>query len=214
MNNKTVIITIILFLFFIQSTNCQNKIDKNFKKYIEKKFNVELDSSYVITTHTRKDIYNELITENYLSEKKAERVLNTCGWKTNVDIFIDSVYSKDSSGKLNGIFVNFKGDSLGGYELTFYNQGRIDSIDISQGCWGRKEITRYKNGVLHGASETFNSKGSKRTYYNYDMGTPIDTQYMWYDNGNPMRKAIYEDGKIISEKCYEGDGKTEMECDF
>ncbi len=82
------------------------------------------------------------------------------------------------------------------------------------GCEGLRQIARYKNGVLHGVSESFNPDGSRSTFYKYDHGTPVDTQYMWYDNGNPMRVGVFENGKLVWEKCYEEDGATEMECDF
>lgn len=214
MKIKALLIQLLLFSFISQSYTKQNTNYIYFRNYIENKFNIKLTSKYVITTHTSELLKNDLITKNYLSEKKAKRILNTCLWKTNVDIFIDSVYSKDSSGKFDGIFLDFSGDSLGGYRLEYYNHGRKDSIEIYNSCWGVSQIKRYKNGSLHGASETFNINGTKSTYYNYDMGTPIDTQYMWHDNENPMRIAIYKEGKMISEKCYEEDGKTEMECDF
>ena len=47
-----------------------------------------------------------------------------------------------------------------------------------------------------------------------EMGMAVDTSYMWYDNGNVLKKKYYENGEIIWEKCFEEDGRTEMECDF
>ena len=204
----------IIIIFLIQLSVGKNINFKKFRKYIENKFNVILNTNYVITTHTMQDIYNKLVSEDYRSEKNAKKILNTCLWKTNADVFIDSVYSRDSCEKLHGVFLDFDGDSLSHYRLTFYEHGIIDSIDMLYDCWGGKKFYRYKNGVKNGIWESIDRNGTRRWLNRYKMGKIIDTSYEWYDNGNLIAKRYYENDEIVWEKCYEEDGETEMECDF
>lgn len=203
-----------LLLAVMPLITCSNDIHSQLRNYMGNRFNVELDGSYVITTHTRRDVYEYFINKLFYDHEKAKRELNTCAWTTQAPLFADSVFSRDSSGEFHGLFLDFRGDSLSGYQLRFYHHGLIDSVTMLYGCEGLRQIARYKNGVLHGVSESFNPDGSRSTFYKYDHGTPVDTQYMWYDNGNPMRVGVFENGKLVWEKCYEEDGATEMECDF
>ena len=203
-----------VFLFLVvQDVIGQDDALSVLKRYIENKFNVKLDSSYVITTHTREDVFNYWIS-NQQTREYANENLNNCNWKTNAGFFIDSVYSKDSAGNFNGLFIDFFGDSLSGYRLTFYKHGKKDSIELIYGCDGLNEINRYKNGVKHGIWEQFNNDGKRVVLEKYEYGEAVDTSFVWYDNGNVLKKIYHENGEIIWEKCFEEDGKTEMECDF
>ena len=204
-----------VFLFLVvQDVIGQDDALSVLKRYIENKFNVKLDSGYVITTHTREDVFNYFTEiENY-NEDKAKKYLDEFSWRTNTDVFIDSIYSKDSAGNFNGFFIDYFGDSLSDYRLAYYKHGKLDSIEIIQNFSGSKEINRYKNGIKHGIWESFNNDGIRGWMCRYEMGMAVDTSYMWYDNGNILKKKYYENGEIIWEKCFEEDGKTEMECDF
>lgn len=214
LKSRIVLIQAIFFFLFAQNVISQDDSLEELKKYIENKYNVNLDSSYVITTHTRENIYNELVTEDYRSEKSAKKILNTCLWKTGAAFFIDSIYSRDSSGNFNGIFFDFRGDSLSSYELTHYKHGKKDSVELEYGCFGSKVIHRYKNGIKHGIWEEFDNDGTRGWLVKYENGEAVDTAYTWHDNGNVMSKRYYKNGKLIWEKCFKEDGKTEMECDF
>ena len=211
--------TITILFFFVQISICQINILNKLKMYVEKNFNLKLDSSYVITTHTKQDVYNYWIS-NYQKHEFANKNLNTCNWQTNAEYFIDSLYSKDSAGEFNGVFLDYFGDSLSGYRIKFYKHGKKDSVDIRFGCLGSKNvyrakrIYRYKNGVEHGIAESFNNHGIRRWLTKYVNGEVVDTSYEWYDNGNLIAKRYHKNGKIVWEKCYEKDGETEMECDF
>ena len=221
MDRNKLLLLVIFCSFFPQYSAGQNNKRNEFIMYIEKKFKVQLDSTYIITTHSKNDVYEYLIENNFYSDldvekskKEAKKILETCAWRTNADVFIDSVYSKNSTGELNGVFIDFLGDSLGDYRLTFYKHGNKDSIEIKYNCYGDKEIYRYKKGVKHGIWESINRDGNKSWLTKYDMGKVIDTSYEWYSNGNILAKRYHKNGEIIWEKCFEEDGRTEMECDF
>ena len=100
------------------------------------------------------------------------------------------------------------------YRLAYYKHGKLDSIEIIQNFSGSKEINRYKNGVKHGIWEQFNNDGKRVVLEKYEYGEAVDTSFVWYDNGNVLKKIYHENGEIIWEKCFEEDGRTEMECDF
>lgn len=214
LKSKIGLIQAVFFFLFAQNVISQDNSHKELKKYIENKFNVNLDSSYVITTHTKEDVYNYFTEIEHYSEEKSKKYLEEFSWRTNIDVFIDSVYSKDSTGNLNGFFIDYFGDSLSDYRLAFYKHGKKDSIEIEQSFSGSKKIHRYKNGVKHGIWESFDNDGTRRWMSKYEMGMPVDTSYMWWPNGNIISKKYHKKGKLIWEKCFEEDGKTEMECDF
>ena len=214
MRSRMQLISGFLFCVVTNAGTIESTNSAELKRYVENRFGVSLDSNYVIRTHTREDIRNELITEYYRSADDAEEILKTCAWRTNASVFIDSVYARDASGRFHGFFLDYSGDSLSTYGLRWYDHGKKDSVELTYGCLGSKEIGRYKDGVEHGIWEKYDNDGARLWLTKYEMGQAVDTAYEYHQNGNVLAMRYYDNGKLVWEKCYEEDGTTEMECDF
>lgn len=211
----------VLSVFLVLNCTGQGTQLSVLRNHIEARFDIDLDSQYVVTTHTKSDVYTYLLENNFFSDvddakaiEEAKEILRTCAWRTESVVSVDSIFARDSLGKLHGAFIDFLGDSLSDYRFCYYKHGIIDSIEITHNCYGAEEIRRYRNGTKHGVSESIDSNGQRRWLTRYHMGEVVDTTYEYHQNGNVLAMRYYDNGKLVWEKCYEEDGTTEMECDF
>lgn len=124
-----------------------------------------------------------------------------------------TIYTKDNNSAYHGIYINFPGDSTGGYRLRYYKHGVKDSVWITKMTNGSEKIESYLNGRMHGIWVGKDSAGNKSYYKKFNNGIPIDTAYDLWPNGNLMQMEIFQDGKLAKKSCFDDDGKTETECE-
>ena len=133
-------------------------------------------------------------------------------WSTNVDSFIDSVYTLDENENFHGYLINFMGDSLGGYRMNYYNHGIKDSLWITKLPGLYEEHKRYHNGRPHGVWELVEQDGSKGYFKKFHYGVVVDTAYQWWPSGNILEMEVFRDGETVYHKCFSEDGKDEIPC--
>src|SRR5690554_2165085 len=126
MVNKQVIFFILFAIRFCFSEN-ENKCELDVSRYLKENFNYDVTESTTITYHTKTDFVEKIKSPNEAEVKEAVNAQ----WSTNVDSFIDSVYTLDENGKFHGYLIDFMGDSLGGYRMNYYNHGIKDSLWIT-----------------------------------------------------------------------------------
>jgi len=74
----------------------------DYAEYFFIKFGIEDISKYVLIYHSKNDVYEKI---QMLPLDSAEKVsIMNLQWKSQMSIFLDSVYQKDSEGNLNGKF--------------------------------------------------------------------------------------------------------------
>jgi len=182
----------------------------DYAEYLFNKFGIEDTSQYVLIYHSKNDVYEKI---EMLPLDSAEKVsIMNLQWKSQMSIFLDSVYQKDSEGNFNGKFINFFGDSGGGYESGYYKNGLMDSIWMISKIEGSKHIRNYKNGKEDGIWKIFRKNGILGLKKSWKKGTPIDTSYQWWPNGNILEMEVFRDGETVYHKCFSEDGKDEIPC--
>lgn len=210
---KMIKIDLITCLFFFIVSCFAQKSDMQFDAttYLRQRFDIVVTPSTKIIYQIYKDAVIEF-SELPISDEEKEIALKV-QWSTGVDFFIDSVYTLDENNNFHGVFLDFMGDSLGGYSLRYYKHGEKDSIWITSLPNGSNKIERYTNGKMNGVWEGTYSDGSKAYFHKYVNGIPVDTSFNWWLNGNLLELEVFDNGQTILHKCFTEDDKLEIECD-
>lgn len=204
-------LAILIISIVIMPFNCSEK-KFNEKLYLKRNFDVHISSDTRITYHSKSDVVEKLKLDGMLTDQEileqADRM-----WTSGMEYFIDSVFTYDEHENLHGVFINFFGDSNAGYIQEFYLHGKKDSIRIHMYTSGEKRIERYKNGKPHGVWEYIRKDNSKGFIKKFKRGVIIDTSFSWWPNGELMEFEVFKNGKTTTHKCFDRDGKTEIECE-
>lgn len=179
--------------------------------YLQKKFGIEKGTISKITFHTKQAVAKEF--SNIASNENDLKEIMRKQWASAADSSIDSVYSVDGNNKLNGVFVDFMGDSTSGYTFGYYLHGEKDSVWITFVSNEYKKVEHYKSGKPHGIYESIYSDGRKGFQKKYKNGALVDTSVEWWPNGKLMEMEVFDKGNSVVRRCYEEDGKTETECE-
>ena len=207
MINKYVMLVLLFTVCFCFSEN-ENNCDFDVSRYLKENFNYDITESTKITYHRKIDFVEKIKSPNEAEVKEAVNAQ----WSTNVDSFMDSVYTLDENGNFHGYLIDFMGDSLGGYRMNYYKHGIKDSLWITKLPGLYEEYERYNNGSPHGVWEKIRADGSKGYYDKFYHGTPIDTSYQWWPNGNILEMEVFRHGETVYHKCFSEDGKDEIPC--
>jgi len=210
MVNKQIIFFVLFAVRFCLSENECN-CDFDVSHYLKENFNYDVTESTKIKFINRYDYEKRRKQTSLLNEEEIDSLIKI-RWSTKIDCFIDSVYTLDENGKFHGCIIHFWGDSLGGYTMGFYNHHRRDSIWVKKGPDNFIEYERYHNCRAHGVWERIEGDGSKGYYRKFQHGTPIDTAYQWWPNGNILEMEVFHNGETVYHKCFSEDGKDEIPC--
>jgi len=107
----------------------------------------------------------------------------------------------------NTLEYSFENGELNGQERGFYGEASSESKYKN----GLIKEHNYKNGIKHGVYKTWNKNGilDYEAVYFYDQ---LDGECKsWYNNGELQHLEKYNKGKLISEKCWDENGKL-MDC--